>query len=350
MDPLQTGTEPGAALELARPHTATAAAVVWGAADFHVSEKTAQAIADGVPENTAKAYARQWTVFDAWCRDSGRRSLPATPHTLAEYTGHLCAADYAPASIEQAIAAIQARHRVEGYKGQPDTEAASFVLASHRLERGRRGVRPIQARVLSRGDVRLMLETCDTDTTEGLRDAVVISLGVKIMARQSMLSDLDIIDIEFLPDYGLVVHVLRSKTDQEAIGREVAIPRGSDAATDPFALTRRWVDELAGYEITEGPLLRSCGRGGRLQNAGRLSEHTVTRIVRRRAEKAELEDWQRVSAHSLRATGATLAALAGVPAGIIAEHGGWSPTSPTVHGYIRAAQRFEVNAMKGIDF
>ena len=69
--------------------------------------------------------------------------------------------------------------------------------------------------------------------------------------------------------------------------------------------------------------------------------------MRRRAEKAELEDRQRVSAHSLRATGAT---LADVPAGIIAKHGGWSPTSPTVHGYIRAAQRFEVNAMKGVDF
>ncbi len=353
MDPLDTGSEPGSALELARPISPSAPTAVveeWGEADFHVSEQTARAIADGVPPGTVKAYARQWNVFDAWCRDTGRKPLPATPHTLAEFTTHLCAADYAPATIEQAIAAIQSRHKYAGHKGKPDTEAAKLVLSAHRFDRGRRGLRPAQARVLTRGDVRLMLETCDIETTEGLRDAVVISLGVKIMARQSMLADLDIVDVEFLPDYGLVVHVLRSKTDQAAIGREVAIPRGSDPVTDPFALTRRWVDELAEYEITEGPLLRSCGRGGRLQNAGRLSENTVTRIVRRRAEKAELEDWKRVSAHSLRATGATLAALAGVPAGIIAEHGGWSPTSPTVHGYIRAAQRFEINAMKGIEF
>jgi integrase len=351
MDPLHNGPEPGAAIELARPNPDASAAVVWNEADFHLSEQTARAIADGVPPNTAKAYTRQWAVFDAWCRDSGRTPLPATPHTLAEYTGHLCAADYAPASIEQAIAAVQTRHRISGYKGQPDTEAAGHVLASHRLDRGRRGLRPVQARVLTRGDVRLMLETCDIETTEGLRDAVVISLGVKIMARQSMLSELDIVDLEFVPDYGLIVHVLRSKTDQDAKGREVTIPRGGDPRTDPTVLARTWIGRLeSDYQITEGPLLRACGRGGKIQHAGRLSENTVTRIMRRRAKAADVEGWEQVSGHTLRATGATLAALAGMPAGLIAEHGGWSPTSPTVHQYIRAARRFEVNAMKGVDF
>lgn len=60
--------------------------------------------------------------------------------------------------------------------------------------------------------------------------------------------------------------------------------------------------------------------------------------------------WEKVSGHSLRATGATLAAWSDVPAGVIAEHGGWEPTSPTVHSYMRNATQWKNNAMRGTGF
>lgn len=39
-----------------------------------------------------------------------------------------------------------------------------------------------------------------------------------------------------------------------------------------------------------------------------------------------------------------------MPAGVIAEHGGWEPTSPTVHGYMRNATQWKKNAMRGTGF
>jgi integrase len=115
-------------------------------------------------------------------------------------------------------------------------------------------------------------------------------------------------------------------------------------------LTRLWLAALAGHGIEDGPLLRAAGRGGRLRDAGRLSADAIHRIVRRRARQAGIEGWEQVSAHSLRASGATLAAWHDVPAGVIAEHGGWKPTSPTVHGYTRTANRWKNNAMRGTGF
>ena len=72
--------------------------------------------------------------------------------------------------------------------------------------------------------------------------------------------------------------------------------------------------------------------------------------MRRRAQQAGIQGHEQVTAHSLRATGATLAAWNDVPTGVIAEHGGWVPTSPTVHAYTRTANRGKNNAMRGTGF
>ncbi|MDI5974545.1 site-specific integrase [Streptomyces sp. SL13] len=92
-----------------------------------------------MPENTRRAYARQLDRFGAWCTGHRVTALPAEPETLAEYVDHLADLDQAPASIEQAVAVIRTAHRVSGYKGQPDTEAALRVLKTHRRQRAENG-------------------------------------------------------------------------------------------------------------------------------------------------------------------------------------------------------------------
>jgi hypothetical protein len=39
---------------------------------------------------------------------------------------------------------------------------------------------------------------------------------------------------------GIILHVGRSKNDQEGVGRMVAIPRGSSAETCPVLALRHW--------------------------------------------------------------------------------------------------------------
>lgn len=324
-------------------------AAVWGDADHVVGEQTREAIRRAVPANTARAYARQWAAFQAWCTGEGRCELPATGATLTEYTAVLCRAGYAAASVEQAVAAVRVAHRRAGYHGLPDVQGADLVLADHREALARAGRRAKQAKVLDIGEIRAMLERCDATTTPGLRDRVIITVGANLMGRRSELSDLDIVDVEFTDD-GMLVYVRKSKTDQQALGREVAVPAGVHAESDPVRLTRAWLETLAAHGIEAGPLLRAAGRGGRLAEARRLSPDSIHRIVRRRARQAGITEWEKVGAHSLRATGATLAAWQDVPAGVIAQHGGWKPTSPTVHGYTRAANRWKNNAMRGTGF
>lgn len=325
------------------------AAAVWSATDFQVGEQTRAAIRAGVSANTTRAYARQWARFEDWCAGHGRMALPATAETLAEYATVLCRADYAPATIEQAVAAIRVAHRTAGHPGRPDIAAVELILAGHRDARAQDGRRVKQAKVLDIKEIRRMLTCCDLATLPGLRDRVVITLGANLMSRRSELHRLDLHDLEFTAE-GLLVYIRKSKTDQEARGRTVAVPSGVHAGSDPVRLTHAWIDALAEHGISAGPLLRACGRGGRLGGAGRLTPEAVNHIVRRRARQAKLAGWERVTAHSLRATGATLAAWNDVPTGVIAEHGGWEPTSPTVHGYTRTANQWKNNAMRGTGF
>jgi len=288
-------------------------------------------------------------MFEAWCAAHGRSVLPASPETLAEYAAELAALDYAPATIEQAVAAIRVAHRHAGYPGQPDVQAVELILAGHRETRARAGRRAKKARVLEIGEIRRILTCCDTDTLPGLRDRVIITLGANLMSRRSELHEIDIGDLEFTTE-GMLVHIRRSKTDQQAKGRTVAVPYGVHPESDPVRLTQAWLTVLAEHGITDGPLLRACGRGGRLETSGRLSAEAINHVVRRRAKQAGIVGWEKVSGHSLRATGATLAAWNDVPTGVIAEHGGWEPTSPTVHGYMRNATQWKNNAMRGTGF
>jgi integrase len=314
-------------------------------ADRAVSDRTRERILDAVPDATRRAYGRQWGLFETWCAEQGRSPLPATAETLAEYVGHLVDAGLAPTTVQQAVAAIRTAHRSAGHDGEPDTRGARLVLRGHRRERAAAGQRARQAPPVTIESLRAMIETCDPATVKGLRDRVVLVLGLAMMGRRSELAALEISDVTETPD-GLELLIRSSKTDQEAIGAVVAIPPGQHPDTDPVRLVRAWLDLLAEHGITTGRLLRSVTRYGRL--GASLSGDGIADVVRTAAVRAGLRDAQRYSAHSLRAGGATSAYRAGAPVSVIAQHGRWSPGSPVVLSYVRAVDRWRDNALRGV--
>ncbi|MEV7600038.1 tyrosine-type recombinase/integrase [Kitasatospora sp. NPDC089797] len=314
--------------------------------DNQISESTRDRIEQSVPENTRAAYGRQWEAFVGWCSSVGRTVLPATAETLAEYVGHLADLDRAPSTIEQGIAAIRTVHRHSGHPGLPDTSAALAVLKAHRQDRATAGKRKRKAPPITLDPLRAMIDATDLSTLTGLRDRVLLVLGFAMMARRSELAALDIADVTFTED-GLVVLIRKSKTDKDAVGAEVTIPRGSHPDTDPVRVTRAWLDALAEHGSVDGPLLRRINRWGRLQD-GRMSGAAVNERVRCLACAAGLPRADTFTAHGLRAGGPTEAAKAGTPVAFIAEHGRWSPMSPQVHEYVRAVDRWRDNPMRGI--
>jgi len=138
-------------------------------------------------------------------------------------------------------------------------------------------------------------------------------------------------------DRGLIVHLRRSKTDQEGVGRKVGIPfaRGKVCAVQAVK------DWLAASSITEGHLFRPITRHGHVGQA-RLSGHAVAQVVKACAAAAGL-DATNYSGHSLRAGLITSAAMAGVSVWKIRAQSGHR-TDAMVGRYVRDADLFTDNA------
>jgi integrase len=150
---------------------------------------------------------------------------------------------------------------------------------------------------------------------------------------------LDVADVQVI-EKGLLVSVRRSKTDQEADGAVVAIPRGIHHC--PVEALQSWLQ--AGC-IAGGPLFRAVDKAGRVC-AARLSDRAVTTIVKRYAGQIGL-DAKTFSAHSLRSGFLTSAAANG--ASIfkmmdVSRH----KSIDTLRSYVRDAELFVNHAGGGL--
>jgi len=109
----------------------------------------------------------------------------------------------------------------------------------------------------------------------------LLLIGFAAALRRSELAALDVADIERTAG-GIIVHVRRSKTDQEGEGHAIAVPAGTKLK--PLEALDAW---LALRGDGPGPLFRVC-------------DATVALIVKRYARLARLDPAQ-FSGHSLRA-------------------------------------------------
>jgi integrase len=100
-------------------------------------------------------------------------------------------------------------------------------------------------------------------------------------------------DVEMLEE-GILLHIRRSKTDQEWEGAQIPIPRGR--RLKPVEALETW---LAASKITDGPLFVSIGKGGRVKQ-DRLSDNAIGEIVKHYAAAAGF-DPKEFAGHSLRA-------------------------------------------------
>jgi site-specific recombinase XerD len=281
---------------------------------------------------TVKAYRSDWRDFEGWCETKGIRALPATAETVACYVSDL-AAVRSVSTIQRRMSAVSQAHQAAGHESPTRSAVVQTIMAGIRREKGtaQKGKRPALV-----GQIRRMVKSAP-DGLLGMRDRALLLLGFAGAFRRSELVGLDVEDVEFVED-GLVVTLRRSKTDQEGEGRKVGIPHGRGNETCPVRAVRFWLD---GAGISEGPLLRSVNRHGRVQ-PGRLSAKAVALVVKRYAEAAGLESVE-FSGHSLRAGLATSAAMAGASERAIMNQTGHRSVQ-MVRRYIRDGSLFRENA------
>ena len=111
------------------------------------------------------------------------------------------------------------------------------------------------------------------DTLRGKRDRALLLIGFGAALRRSELVDLNVNDIDWRPG-GALIHIGRSKTDQEGKGQAVVVPNGH--RLEPVAALRDW---LTSAEIVEGPLFREIDRHGNV-GTDALSTRAVARASR----------------------------------------------------------------------
>jgi len=192
-----------------------------------------------------------------------------------------------------------------------------------------------EAKPLLRDDLLMVLDKMG-DGVKDIRDRALLLIGFAGALRRSELVGLNAEDVEHVRQ-GIVLHLRRSKTDQDGKGRKIGIPFGRTRWC-PVASLDAW---LAASGLAEGAIFRPVDRHGRIHDA-RLSGEAIALVVRERVAAAGL-DPARYSGHSLRAGLATSAAQAGVPTWRIRTQTGHASDAMLAR-YIRDGELFTQNA------
>src|SRR5690606_4218013 len=85
------------------------------------------------------------------------------------------------------------------------------------------GSAPTQKNAIGTAKLRALLQQTP-NTLLGVRDRAMLLLGFAAALRRSELVALDMADITFVQEQGLIIKIRRSKTDAEGRGREIAVP------------------------------------------------------------------------------------------------------------------------------
>lgn len=299
-------------------------AILQSIADIVQSQEVQKYVHSAVSENTRKAYQGDLSDFLTW-----GGSVPCSPEMLASYIASR-AESHSPYTISRRVVGISRAHVSQGMADPAKNDLVRTVMRGVKRANGRpqRQVAPIL-----RQDIMAMLPLMIG--IKGVRDRALLLLGFAAALRRSELVALDVRHIEFLHE-GLLVHQQRSKTDQQGVGRKIAVPWGRTAAC-PVKALQHWL-KYSG--IKSGAIFRSVSKGGTIGE--RLTGQSVAFILKSYAQKAGL-DASLISGHSLRSGLVTSAAQAGVAAYKIQQQTGHR-SMEMLAKYIRDANAFVENA------
>lgn len=285
---------------------------------------------------TRTEYARDWAQFAAWCADRGLASLPASPPVVARYLGTL-GERLKIASISRRVVAISQQHKERGFDSPTSHKLVREVLTgiarTHGSAQNRKAA--ITTDILG-----TLLKALDRESLRGQRDRAILLLGFSGAFRRSELAALNVNDLAF-DKRGIVVTVSKSKTDQEGVGRQVAVPFVRSAERCPVTAVREW---LRAAEIVDGPVFRTFalprGRQDRFERIQtiRMDGRDIARVVQRTIALAGVAG--DFGGHSLRAGFVTAAAQKKVPEVDIMRVTGHRSTA-VLRGYVRRATLFE---------
>ncbi|HIB64186.1 MAG TPA: site-specific integrase [Phycisphaerales bacterium] len=257
--------------------------------------------------NTRKAYLSDLEHFKAW-----GAAFPASAAQVASYLAEN-AKLLAVSTLKRRVAAIASVHREQG---QIDPTKSALVKQVMKGIERHHGVRQKQANPLL-PEVLVQIVSALGAQDIDLRDKALLLVGFYGALRGAELLNLRIEDCLFDKD-GALLRLTRSKTDQAAKGRWIAIPRLGIAMCPTTAL-KAWIVR-SGYDA--GPLFRPL-KGLVCSENEALSVRSLSRMIQQRVKRAGFNP-KGYSSHSLRAGFVTSQVNAGVDTSVIARQTGHS--------------------------
>jgi site-specific recombinase XerD len=286
--------------------------------------------------STWRAYSSDWKVFQTWCTAVGVQALPATPHTVALFIAAQGKSGKAPSTLTRRLAAIRLVHRGAKVESPHDAIEVNTVLQGIRRAPKKKHTSKKKSAARDK-EIRLIVDAVRPQSTRGLRDRAVLLLGFAGAFRRSELVALDCENLEDV-DGGLKVHIGRSKTDQEAKGRKIAILAVPGSEYCPVQAVKDWQTVA---EIQEGPLFRRMRNNDKVGST-RLGAASVALIVKANAGRAGLDEKQ-FAGHSLRRGFLTSAADSGASIWKMAEQSGHKSLD-VLREYVEEGQLFDNHA------
>lgn len=206
-----------------------------------------------------------------WCAGERRAPCPADPEDLVRYLRALEADGRKPATLSRRIASLATVHRLLGIGGEALPTSAPMVRNALRGNRRRKGAGQRQAAPLRFGGglgqtsgftISALLAACSGDI-QGMRDAALLSLGYDAGLRVSELTAVEVKDLRPQVDGTGLLHLPRSKTDQEGLGAWAWL------SADTMRRVAAWRAEA---RIAEGVVFRRVGVDRRRQRSKELAD------------------------------------------------------------------------------
>ena len=287
---------------------------------------------------TQQAYSSDFRIFDSWCRARGLNALPAAPSAVCAFLAAQAGLGKRASTLGRRLAAIGYFHKLAGEPSPIGDETIKATLSGIRRSIGSA---PVRKRAATSDIVLGMVATGGAETLRQVRDRAILLVGFASAMRRSELVALDVADLEWTAE-GVLIHIRKSKTDQEGAGAAVAVPKGETAC--PVAALRAWLDAAG---ITEGAVFRRIwNKSNQRLGQARLKGRKVAVIVKKNAQRLGF-DPSTFGAHSLRSGLVTSAVKRGVNLLKICDQTRHRSVE-MLRVYCRDAELFNGNAAQGL--
>ncbi len=250
----------------------------------------------GIAVSTRRAYERDVRYFWAWSQLALQQSeaYPVDEQAvirfildhLSEMPAHLSQPlidlglrknghTLKVASLRRYLGSLSIAHQEAGYPSPTQSHTVKLLLK--RVRRARANERPVKKAAITRAILQAMLATCD-DSLRGVRDCAILTVGFAAGGRRrSELANLQVENLQSI-EAGYLLHLNKSKTDQE--GEGLTVPVLGSAA---HAL-REW---LVRSGLRKGPLFRGIRNNDAFTDD--IKGQTINYIVKQRVKLAGFE-------------------------------------------------------------